>query len=273
MRYRRGLPAIAISGGFLVAMALPTLSAGASSASISHPYHASQTIDAGSLVSLDPTRSEYVVPATVDNGGRLIGVASGDSGSLIAIDQASTTVQVATSGEIDALVSTVNGPIAVGDEVSVSPFDGVAMKVGPNDRLIGLAQAPFTTQSAHANTQSVVDKSGHSQKITVGFIPITIAIGPPSGANSDSHNALEKLANSLVGHSVSTTRIIISTIIAVIGIIVLVTLIYSSIYGSVISIGRNPLAKSAIYRTLASVVGMMFLTAVLVMAIIYLILR
>jgi len=273
MRYRRGLRALILAGGLLAALALPNIHAGAASASISHAYHVSQNIQSGMLMSLDSKRSEYVVPATVSNGSRLIGVASGSDGSLLAINQSSTTVQVATSGEINALVSTVNGPIAVGDEVSVSPFEGVGMKVAPGNRLIGLAQAPLTDQTGNTTTKKVFDKQGKEHQITVGFIPVTIAIGPPTGANSESQNALQRLANSLVGHSVSTLRLIFSSIIAIIGMLVLITLVYSSVYGSIISIGRNPLAKYAIFRSLVSVVGMILLMALVVVAVIYLILR
>ncbi len=49
----------------------------------------------------------------------------------------------------------------------------------------------------------------------------------------------------------------------------LITLIYASIYGSIVSIGRNPLAKYAVFRTLGSVLGLAALTAAISCLIIF----
>jgi hypothetical protein len=248
--------------------------AGAASANISHSFDASSGIANGSLVSLDSSKSNYVEPANTSNGQDLLGVAVSSGDSLIAIDPAPGTIQVATTGDVDTLVSTLNGPVAVGDQVSVSPFDGVGMKAGQGDEIIGLAQTAFNSSTNGGAIESVKNKNGKISQIYVGYVRagISIGVGSVTGTN-DQLGGLQKLAQGITGHVVSTARIVISLIVATIATLALITLIYASIYGGIISIGRNPLAKRAVFRSLITVLWMVVLIATVASGIIYLLLK
>lgn len=250
--------------GTAVALTFIGLSpAGASSANISHSYNSNQDIQVGSLVSLDPNQSNYVEASNTNNGTQLLGIAVATDDSLLAIDAGSGKVQVATSGTADALVSTLNGNINVGDEIAVSPFNGIGMKATAGSHVIGLAQTSFNQSTSGSSNQTVTDKTGHTNHIVVGFVRLGIGIGTAAsvgGANQLS--ALQKLGKGLTGHLVPTSRIVISIVIAVVAFLALITLIYASIYGGIISIGRNPLAKTAIFRTIGSVLGMVIVVAI-----------
>ena len=262
-------------GGVGAALLLLGLSpAGASSANISHSYSSSTSIPNGSLVSLDPTQSNYVVPANSDNGQQLLGIAVASNDSLIAVDSTTGQIQVATSGTASTLVSNLDGSIAVGDQISVSPFNGIGMKAEPGSNVIGLAQTAFSSKTAGAVSKQVTNKSGKSTSVVVGYIKLGIAIGTGSSQAADSQSSyLQKFAKSITGHTVSSVRVALSMIIAVVAFLALITLVYASIYGSIISIGRNPLAKFAVFRTLTSVLGMVLLTAVIASLTIFLLLR
>lgn len=245
----------------------------ASTASISRSYSSKQSIVNGSLVSLDTTATKSVVPANRSNSDKLVGVAVGDNDSLVAIGPSGSTVQVAITGVVSTLVSTVNGPIKIGDQVAVSPFSGIGMGTEPNTRIIGLAQTALNNDSPNLTDREVTDKDGKNQTIKVGYIQVNIAIGPPS---ADAHLAdgfLKQTARSLTGKDISTTRVVISTAVALIAIVALVTLIYSSVYATIIAIGRNPLAKRAVFRTLLTVMAMALVTASVAIVVIYLVLR
>jgi hypothetical protein len=56
-------------------------------------------------------------------------------------------------------------------------------------------------------------------------------------------------------------------------VLALIILIYGSIYGSIISIGRNPLARYAVFRTLGGVLLMSVVMAIIAGSTIYLLLR
>jgi hypothetical protein len=247
---------------------------GAASANISHAYHASNSIANGSIVSLDPTRSDYIQAASVDNGSRLLGVAVANNDSLLAVDAANNTTQVATSGTVTTLVSDLDGPIAVGDQIAVSPVSGVGMKALPGSHIIGLAQTAFTAGNTGTKTEQLTDKSGKTSEVHVGYLSLSLAIGTDTAAAAGSDlNGLQRLARNLTGHTLSTARVVISLIVAFVAVLSLITLIYAAIYGSIISIGRNPLAKYAIFRTLSSVLGMALLTGVIASLTIFLLLR
>jgi hypothetical protein len=249
--------------------------AGASSANISHSYHANGSIPNGSIVSLDPATADYVVAASTESGSRLLGVAVASDDSLLAVDASDSLTQVATSGNASVLVSTLNGPIKVGDHIAVSPFKGVGMKSLPGAHVVGLAQTTFDG-TADATSQQVTDKNGKTSQIEIGFVRISIAIGTDnSAASNDAQklNGLQQFAKSLTGHVVSTARIIISLIIALVTFVSLAILIYASIYGSIISVGRNPLAKYAVFRTLSSVLAIAALTAAVAGGTIFLLIR
>jgi hypothetical protein len=247
--------------------------ANATSANISHSYSSSENITNGSLVSLDPEQTNYVEPANTTNGQQLLGIAVASDDSLLAIDPTPNSVQVATSGTADTLVSTINGPISVGDQISVSPIDGLGMKAGQGDYVIGLAQTAFNSSTSSAIQQQVKTKSGKTISISVGFIRLGIAIGIGTNSGGSQLNSLQQFSENLTGHTVSTARVLVSIIIAVITFVALVTLIYATIYSGIISIGRNPLAKYAVFRSMSSVLGMVVLVAVVSSITIYFLLK
>lgn len=245
----------------------------AASANISHSYRSDEGVTTGSLVSLDPDRSDYVQLADSSNGARLLGVAVAGDDSLLAVDETAGKVQIANSGTVSTLVSTLNGSIHVGDQIGVSPFRGIGMKALPGSHAIGLAQTAFDTDTAGAVKRTVTDKQGKQTQLTVGYIRLNIAISSTTGSADGGQNTLQHLAFGLTGHNVSTLRAALSLVVVVTALLILITLIYASIYGSIISIGRNPLAKYAVFRTLGTVVGMALLTAVVSTVTVFFLLR
>lgn len=270
LRHRR--LAAAGLGAFLIVFALASASAVLDN--ISHSYNAVGNIMNGSIVSLDPNRSNYVQLANIDNGSRLVGVALASNDSLLAVNATKDTVQVATSGIVDVMVSTVNGNINVGDKVALSPFNGVGMRAVPGSSVIGLAQTGLNASSNDVSTVGVTDKNGKTSQIHVGYIRINIAIGTITATtNQAGLNRLQKWVQSLTGHTVSTARIVLSIVVACVALLAFIVLIYASVFGSIISIGRNPLAQHAVFQTLGFVFGMAALTAAVAIVTIVFLLR
>ena len=148
------------------------------------------------------------------------------------------------------------------------------MKSSPGDHIIGLAQTAFNSSTEGATSEQATGKNGKTSTVQVGFVRLSISVGTDNTASDlPKLNNLQEFIKSLTGHTVSTARIIISLIIAAVAFIALVVLIYASIYGSIISIGRNPLAKYAVFRTLGSVLAMAGLTALIASVTIFLLLH
>jgi len=239
-------------GGLCVAMAATQ----AASPNLSRSYDSDQSIPNGSLVSLSANDDQKVQAANTSNAGRLLGIAVNGNDSLLAIEPQPSKIQVATSGSAIALVSTVNGSIRVGDQIGPSPFNGIGMKAPVGSRVVGLAQTAFGTESAEGVKREVTDKGGKKSAVNLGYVRVAIALGTNTTAKQDNLNSLQKAVRSITGRTVSTLRIVASLVVLLLTFIILVTLIYSSIYGGIVSIGRNPLAKYTVFRALGSVVGL-----------------
>jgi hypothetical protein len=244
------------------------------SASISQSFSADQAIK-GSLVSLDSARRDFVEPANSSNASRLVGVAVSTQGSLLAVDPSDSKIQIATTGDTEVLVSTVAGDIKVGDQIAVSSFNGVGMKATSPGYIIGVAQSEFNEKTEGTQKQSVNDTEGNPREISTGYTRVNIAI---SNTNEDASvfgqlNGLQKLGRALTGHVISTPRLITAIVIAVVALCAVIALVYASIYGSIIAIGRNPLSKFAVFHTLRSVVMMILVIVFFAAFLIFFILR
>lgn len=241
---------------------------------LSHSYLSNSTIKPGSLVSLVPGKEHYVTPANSGNGKHLLGVAVEANDSLLATDVSASKVQVALNGIAEVSVSTLNGPIGAGDQIGVSPLKGVGMKAEPGSRVVGVAQKAFNKDTTGAKRSKVHNKSGKITEVSVGFVPVVINIGTKSAAGTNNGtNGVQRFISSLVGHQVSTLSAVVSGVVALVALAALFALIFGTIRGSLISIGRNPLAKSSIFESVASVMAMSALIVGLSIIIIYLLLH
>src|ERR1700722_14871351 len=181
--------------------------ASAASANISRSYKSTSSIQTGSLVSVVPGKTGYVESSNSSNAESLIGVTVISSQSLLAVNASKSTVQVATDGTVNGLVSTINGSISVGQQIAVSPFNGVGMKSEAGDRVIGIAQTAFNSKSPGATSETVKDSSGQSHNILVGFVRLTIDVGSTKSPNF-SLASIQELVQNLTGHPISIVRLI-----------------------------------------------------------------
>lgn len=217
---------------------------------ISQSYTTSSQIAVGSIVSLEKNSSDQVTPSSIMNVDTLIGVVINASNALLSLsnDKQSNQVQVATSGTAQVLVSDINGTVAEGDHITASPINGVGMKATDNVRIIGIAQGDLSGGSK----QTYKDKAGKEHSAIIGQVPVLVNVAYffKEPDKTIIPQALQNLANSMAGKKVSSLPIIISGGIFVIMIIVVSSIIYSMIRSSIISVGRNPMSQSAIYRDL-----------------------
>lgn len=241
---------------------------------ISQGYLTKDQLPLGSLVSLEKNSSDHVDIATIDNVNSLLGVVIDPGTSLLSVSTSrEAQVQIATSGVVQALVSDINGKVNDGDNVTVSPISGVGMRATVNTKIIGVAQDGMNNNNSSKETYK--DKSGKQHTALIGTVPVLVNVSSffKQPEKTIIPQAIQNVANSLAGKSVKPVPIIISAAIFLITIIVVSSLIYSMIRSSIISVGRNPMSQSAVYRDLVqmSVLVLGILTVALVS--IYLILK
>ena len=240
---------------------------------ISQSYTTTESLPLNSIVSLQNNTSDHVVLAKSANVDNLLGVVvNATNSSLVITGGKENEVQVATSGTLDILVSTINGTIAQGDYITASPINGVGMKATGNVRVIGIAQGDLNNKNG--SEESYTDKDGKKQTVILGQVPVLVSVSnyfkEPDKTLIPS--AVQNVANALAGRAVSPVPILISAGIFLVTIIVVVSIIFSMVRASIISVGRNPMSQSAIYRDLIQMSALVLGILAIGFIIIYLVL-
>jgi hypothetical protein len=216
---------------------------------ISEGYGTDNKLSVGTIVSLKDNAADKVEPSTTNNSDNILGVVINTENSLLAVtDGSNSQAQVATSGTSPVLVSDINGDINKGDHITASQIAGVGMKANGNVRIVGIA----LTKMSDGTKQTYKDKAGKEHTVNVGSVPLQIGVAyffkEPEKTLIPS--AIQNVANALAGRQVSALPILLGAGIFLVTIIVVVSIIYSMIKSSIISIGRNPMSQSAVYRDL-----------------------
>jgi hypothetical protein len=197
------------------------------------------------------------VIADLKNQDKLFGIVVTSSSSLISISGGTGEVQVATSGLAAALVSTEGGNIKRGDHLGVSTIAGVAKKVTSGSRTIGTASDDFDGSASGVDKRKL-DTGAGIKEVSVGQIPVDIGVGnyQPNGLDTGSvvPTWLQTVSNTVAGKVVSPIRAVVATTILIAAIISVSVLLYGAVRTSIISIGRNPLAKTSVFKGLAQVI-------------------
>jgi F0F1-type ATP synthase membrane subunit c/vacuolar-type H+-ATPase subunit K len=247
----------------------------AATSDLSRSFGSSEKIEPGSLVSLVQNKDGYVEPTNTGNSEQLVGVAVVTDNSLLAVNVGNNKAQVAISGQATTIVSNLNGDISPGDLIGATAFSGVGAKALPGDRVVGVAQASFGGDDAGTKSITVTDTKGKSKEIKLGSIQVVISVGTKAGDSSPYGvgNGLQGFATNIAGKPVSLVRIALCLIIGLVAIISLVVVVYSTIRNGISAVARNPLAKPAIFDTMAQVMVMIAFIAVVSIVMMYAVLR
>ena len=231
----------------LVALSFVATQSTSALTALSQGYASTEPVSLGALVSLKKNSNDTVEPSTTATSNSIIGVVVNEDSSLLSVSDGSTQAQVATSGVANLIVSDINGDIELGDQITASPIKGVGMKATSNAKVIGISQSsPAYDSKPHEYT----NESGNKESLRLGQVPIVISVSyyTKSPEKTVIPPALQNIANAVAGRKVSTLPILVSAAIFVIMLVAVVSIIYSMIRSSIISIGRNPMAQSAVYR-------------------------
>jgi hypothetical protein len=241
---------------------------------ISQGYATKDPVSLGSIVALQKNTTDEVRSANVENADNILGVIISDSNSLLSLTNGEKKqVQVATSGIVQVLVSDINGTIKQGDQITASPINGVGMKATNNAKVVGIAQGDMSDNSRNAK-EKVKEKDGTEKEVVLGQIPVIISVSYffKQPEKTVIPMAVQNVANALAGKTVKPLPIIISAAIFIISLVTVVSIVYSLIRASIISVGRNPMSQAAIYRNLMQISALVLVIMGVTFVAIYMIL-
>ncbi len=206
--------------------------------------------ESGDLVSFDRSTQTFRL-AQVISDSNLFGVVV--TNPAILLRTSTESVPLVSSGEVYVQVTTANGPISAGDYITSSSIPGKGQKAGPSTSVVlGIALDSFPALSNA--TPSVVSTT----TVDGGSIRVLLAIGPKlldSGGDGEliAVNAAgeNEQTSSLDMFGVSTSlatliKYLLATIVVVGSVYVAFRNFGSNMRDSIISVGRNPLAKASI---------------------------
>lgn len=214
---------------------------------ISQGYITESDIPVGSVVSLIKNSTDTVEMASIQTSNNLLGAVINDGSSMLSLNTgAKSQVQVATSGVVPVLVSDCSGAIHAGDLITASPIKGVGMLATTNTKVVGVAQG----EMSGTTKQKVEGDVCANHEVSLGQVPVLISVSYhyKQPEKTIIPAALQNIANTIAGKQVSSLPIIVSSAIFIITVIVVSMIIYAMIRSSIISVGRNPLSQSAVYR-------------------------
>jgi hypothetical protein len=256
---------------FLMLMAAP---AGAAS-TMSQGFLSAKPVKNGELVSTN-NNPGVIQQATTTNAENLVGVVAQGDESLLTVTTTANEIQVATTGIADALVSTVNGEVKVGDRITATPIEGVGGKAVTSGRVVGVAQASVDAKTPGASKTKVKSKGGQQKDIYVAKIPILVSLSYFSIGEAEKSlvpSFLQKLANTVASKQVSQLPIAISGIILLVTLMAASVITFTATRSAIISIGRNPLSRGSVVGGLIQVMFLVIGIIVAGMGSIFLVLR
>jgi hypothetical protein len=272
--------------GLMAVPAAQAIAAGAASAntdasqSVTQAYGTDGTLQRGMIVRLDDKDPAKVAALESDQADNMHGVVveANDAALTLSSNAAARQVYVATYGRYEVLVSDQNGAIKVGDYVSVSALNGVGMKAdGKPPVVLGKATQPFNGSSQVVGTATLKDKTGKSVQVSLGRIVVDMSIShnplKVQAQSSGITGYLQSVSSGVAGKMVAPARLYLSIFILFVTAVISGSILYGGIRSGIVSIGRNPLAKRSITRSLLQVIATSIIIFILGLFGVYLLLK
>lgn len=240
--------------------------------SLSEQFINNDSFTEGLIVSLDKENPDKIVLSDLTNSNYLLGVVAEDGVSSVTFAKDGSDTNVALDGVVSVLVSDENGVISKGDFISASWLQGVGMKSDEisNQKLVGVALEDFDAEKSL--TYGDIDTPTGTQSVQVSSIQVQLFDKEGPIVDSANTEGVEGVFEKIVGKRISFTKVLAGSLILIVSISIAGVFIASAIRGSFVSIGRNPLASTSIYKSLIHVSGLSVLVILIGAALSYVVL-
>ncbi|MBP6962611.1 hypothetical protein KBB49_03685 [Candidatus Saccharibacteria bacterium] len=261
----------------LLALVFISTTVPANAQTITQGYGSDSAIQRATIVSLVLDNAKKVEPTSLDNDERMHGVVVSQNDAPFTLSSEEEKIFVATKGRFEVFVSNENGAVQVGDFIAVSRVAGIGMKAKEFEPyIIGKAISGFDGETGVLSTTNIED-GGEQKKVSIARIQVDIGVSgnpllKPTEANLPGF--LQKVAETIAQKSpINPIRIYISLALLLASTAVSSILLYSGVRNGLISIGRNPLTKKSITKSLMQVIFTSIIILLLGIFGVYLLLR
>ena len=161
--------------------------------------------------------------------------------------------------------------------MTISSISGIVMKAGDKDvYTVGKAIEGFDGDINSISTTELRDSVGALQTVGIGRILVDVSVGSNplfQPTESSLPEFLEKATEAIAGKQVSPVRVYVGIVILILTSMLAGSLMYSGIRSSVISIGRNPLSKQSVTKSMIQIVLSALIIFLIGLFAVYLLLR
>lgn len=243
-------------------------------------YQSDEALQKGMIVRLSKKDEGKVEAITQKESADMFGIVVSLNDTPVSLTRPGVDQEVfiATTGQYDVLVSSQNGPIETGDYITISSVRGVGMKAAQAQQLvIGKALKPFSGKNGDVEGRTTITTSLGERAVALGRVPIevTVAHNPlyEKKEKSGVPDFLSKAAEVVTDRPVSALRIYAGLAVLITSILIAGGILYAGVRTGMIAIGRNPLAKRTITKSLVQVVLTSLIVVVSGVFAVYLLLR
>ena len=232
--------AITLSVGMVVLVAPGLVAAREDVTAIAKTYSVVGDPVSGDLVSFDRSTQAFV-PSRVVGDPDLFGVVVANP--LVVLRTMASGTPIMNTGEARVNVTTINGGIAAGDYITSSTIAGKGEKsTRAGDTVVGVALEPFPLASSGVNVRD-------DGPVYSGAISVLLSVGPRPSTTGGTMGTPGVPGRSVTGLNTPVANVLkylLATLVVVGSIYVAFRNFGSNLRDSIVSVGRNPLAKPAI---------------------------
>lgn len=247
LNFKRLLAGSALSALVIISVANPL-----HAQNVTQGYSTDTPLQRGTIIAIKEGDASKVVPLSKERIDKMHGVIVDANDAPVTLSQDGRKVFVAVNGVYSALVSNENGTINVGDYISISGVNGVGKKADSQNAIV-LGKAVDSFDGKAAITSATVN----DVKVSIGRIKVDLNVAKNPLAKTDTSYLPQFIlkAGEAVAHKpVNPIRIYAGITVLLITSFIAGSLMVSGVRSSMIAIGRNPLSKKTIYKSLIQVI-------------------
>jgi len=220
-------------------------------------YNTDDSLQSGMIVMFKKGDTSKVAALSPDIPDQMQGVVVNPNDAPVTISNGDQKVYVATTGHYDVLVSDQGGTIKPSDYITISSVQGIGMKAGTTQPVVlGKALTGFDAKNGVLGNTTLKDKQGKETKVNFGKVTVDISISrnPQLKVEANVPSSLRKISTAVAQRDVTANRIYLGMVMIFITSFIAAIVLYAGVRSSITALGRNPLSRKSIFRSLIQVI-------------------